>query len=312
MNRERPLFRHAVNALSPTLLILLLLTGGVLNCRAGEGGKSLAVGRIDSMPVRAEMALRPLAAHLATQLGDLGFEGGKTVVAEGIPSMTGHLEEGTVDIIIASPYPTMRFLQGRSARPLLMASRHGLSEYRSYLFVRKESGIGSLEDLKGKTISFISPDSTAGYLLPLLSLREAGLEPARLEAADAPVPPGKTGYVFAGEEVNISPWVFYGKTDAGVFPSTLWERQMVNPEAYRREFVVIDKSASVPWIFASAREGLDAGETERIREELLRMHETDAGERVLRAYGVDRFMSIPEGTVETLEALLKRFEERGE
>lgn len=264
------------------------------------------------MPVRAEMRLRPLAAHLANQLEDIGFDNGKVVAAEGIPSMTGHLNDGTVDIVISSPYPMMRFRLEQSVRPLLMASRHGLSEYMSYLFVRKESGIRSLGDLKGKTTAFSAPHSTAGYLLPLLSLREAGLEPVRLESADAPVPPGKTGYVFAAEEVNISPWVFYGKADAGVFPSTLWEEQRVNPEAYRREFVVIHKSVSVPWIFASVREGLDDGAVEEIREEMLKMHETDAGEKVLRACGIDRFMSIPKGTLETLEALLTGFEERAE
>ena len=160
MNRNRTFFRQAVDSLFPCFLALLLLAGSAGSSRAGEGGKSLAVGRIDSMPVRAEMLLRPLAAHLASRLGDLGFDGGKSVVAEGIPSMTWHLEEGTVDIVIASSYPTMRFRLGKSARPLLMASRHGLSEYRSYLFVRKESGIRSLEDLKGKTTAFSSPDST--------------------------------------------------------------------------------------------------------------------------------------------------------
>jgi phosphonate transport system substrate-binding protein len=312
MNRNKSFSMRVIGTLFPFFLAALLLTGGAFSCRAGETGKSITIGRIDSMPVRAEMLLRPLAAHLASQLEDFGFDGGRSVVAEGIPSMTGHLNRGTVDVVISSPYPMMRFRREQSARPLLMASRHGLSEYRSYLFVRKESGIHTLGDLKGKTIAFSSPDSTAGYLLPLLSLREAGLDPVRLESTDAPVPRGKTGYVFAEEEVNISAWVFYGRADAGVFPSTLWEEQMVNPEAYRREFVVIHKSASVPWLFASVREGLDDGEVEEIREGLLNMHKTGAGERALRAYGIDRFMGIPEGALESLEALPAGIEERAE
>lgn len=49
--------------------------------------------------------------------------------------------------------------------------------YYSVLFVRSDSPYKTLEELKGHSLAFGDPDSTSGYLVPLVSLRKAGIEP---------------------------------------------------------------------------------------------------------------------------------------
>ena len=49
--------------------------------------------------------------------------------------------------------------------------------YFSVISVRKGSGITSLQDLKGKTFSFVDPASTSGFLIPSSELLNAGLDP---------------------------------------------------------------------------------------------------------------------------------------
>src|SRR5690606_24277593 len=49
----------------------------------------------------------------------------------------------------------------------------GSSGYYSIMVARKDSGITSLEDIKGKKLGFADPDSTSGYLVPLVTLPEA-------------------------------------------------------------------------------------------------------------------------------------------
>ena len=45
--------------------------------------------------------------------------------------------------------------------------------YYSVGFARKDSGITSLEDMKGKTFGFGDPNSTSGYLIPSIEIPEA-------------------------------------------------------------------------------------------------------------------------------------------
>ncbi|MCR9256185.1 MAG: phosphonate ABC transporter substrate-binding protein [Alphaproteobacteria bacterium] len=49
----------------------------------------------------------------------------------------------------------------------------GDTGYYSVMVARKDSGIGSLEDMKGKSLGFADPNSTSGYLIPSIELTEA-------------------------------------------------------------------------------------------------------------------------------------------
>lgn len=50
--------------------------------------------------------------------------------------------------------------------------------YYSVLFVKSGSPYKSLQDLKGKTVAFADPNSTSGYLVPLVSLKKEGINPS--------------------------------------------------------------------------------------------------------------------------------------
>ncbi len=60
--------------------------------------------------------------------------------------------------------------------PLFVAreSDGGIS-YISVMVVRADSGITSLEDLRGKSLAWADPNSTSGYLVPRSELRAAGI-----------------------------------------------------------------------------------------------------------------------------------------
>lgn len=49
--------------------------------------------------------------------------------------------------------------------------------YHSILIVKSDSPYMKLDDLKGKTLAWADANSTSGYLIPLVSLRSAGIEP---------------------------------------------------------------------------------------------------------------------------------------
>jgi phosphonate transport system substrate-binding protein len=66
---------------------------------------------------------------------------------------------------------------------LVLAEKYGFrvigriaDEYRSVIFVNKDSAIGSLSDLKGHTVSFAGKNILAGAIMPMLYLYHQGLD----------------------------------------------------------------------------------------------------------------------------------------
>ena len=55
----------------------------------------------------------------------------------------------------------------------------GTIGYYSVAFVRADSPYKNLDDLKGKTFAWVEPNSSSGYLFPLVSFRKMGLDPEK-------------------------------------------------------------------------------------------------------------------------------------
>lgn len=59
----------------------------------------------------------------------------------------------------------------------LVSVRFGSAVYNGQIFVREDSGIGSVSDLAGKTICRPDPLSTSGWIIPSITLKAAGIDP---------------------------------------------------------------------------------------------------------------------------------------
>ena len=85
------------------------------------------------------------------------------------------LRSRTADM--AFVHPAGYVFASREAKAQIVAVDvwHGKTSYTSRVFVRKDSGIRALEDLRGKTIAFVDPGSTSGYVYPMVMLMKKGL-----------------------------------------------------------------------------------------------------------------------------------------
>lgn len=87
----------------------------------------------------------------------------------------------------------------------LVTSRYGSTYYTGQIIVRADSGITSLQDLKGKVMCWVDPNSTSGYIIPSIMLRANGIDPDNDFS--------KT--VEAGSHNNVVIAVYNGDCDAG-------------------------------------------------------------------------------------------------
>ena len=83
---------------------------------------------------------------------------------------------GTIDMawLGASGYAKTYLSDPEAVEPVLVkVNVDGGYGYYSVGFARKDSGIASLEDMKGKTFGFGDPNSTSGYLIPSIEIPTA-------------------------------------------------------------------------------------------------------------------------------------------
>lgn len=94
---------------------------------------------------------------------------------------------GTLDMawLGASAYAAVYVEDPEAVEPVLVKTNlDGSFTYHSIGFARADSGITSLDDMQGKTFAFADPNSTSGYLIPLVELPAAGysMEPGEFFA----------------------------------------------------------------------------------------------------------------------------------
>jgi len=80
---------------------------------------------------------------------------------------------GTLDIagLGASGYAAIYLQDPKAVEPFLTTVQtDGSTGYYSFALARKDSGIATLADAKGKTLGYADPDSTSGYLIPLTQM----------------------------------------------------------------------------------------------------------------------------------------------
>mgnify|MGYP000713254061 CR=1 FL=1 len=119
---------------------------------------------------------------------------------------------GTIDMawLGASGYAKTYLSDPEAVDPVLVkVNNDGGYGYYSVGFARKDSGITSLEDMKGKVFGFGDPNSTSGYLIPSIEIPQA--TGASMESGDYF---GEVKFTGGHEQTIVA--VYNGDIDGGV------------------------------------------------------------------------------------------------
>lgn len=254
----------------------------------GTAAHPFRLGVINEMPDKPDHALRQyrrLHAYLARELAARGLPIGRLVIARNIEEMANRVANDEVDALLEGVMPSLT-IQRRTAKlePRLLLWRKGQREYHSVFFTRRDSGIGSLADLEGRTLAFEAPRSTSAYFVPRAALLAERMVVAPAEAIAAP--PAAVRYLFAGSELNQAYWVHRGRADAGVFNDGDWERV---PETIRGDMAIIHRTRPVLRWLASFRRSLDPAVRDAVIAALLDADRDELGRQALAdAAGIRR------------------------
>lgn len=161
----------------------------------------------------------------------------------------------------------------------------GTSTYHGLLFVRKDSGITGVEDMKGKRFAFVDKATTAGWLLPLYYFKTQGV--------DDPSTWLKETY-FAGTHEGAINDVLEQKADIGAAKNTIFSLLASADPRISEELSILAKSPDVPENALFVRAGFDESLKNDLRIALLSMDQDEAGREALRSFGAARFIDTDE------------------
>jgi phosphonate transport system substrate-binding protein len=117
----------------------------------------------------------PLALHLEKRLG-------RKVILNTVDTWEGlakSLAAGETDIALMGPWGYVLANHEAGAQAVSTILYEGKPEYFAIMVTHPQSGIRSIDDLKGRSFAFGDKGSTSGYLIPLHELQKRGIEPEK-------------------------------------------------------------------------------------------------------------------------------------
>ena len=259
------------------LLALVLLVGGSASLAAQPTSLHLVL-----TPSQKPTDLLAAGEEFGRLLGRLVGMPVKVTVASDYAAVVEALRNRTADL--AFTHPGGYVLASREAKATIVAKNlwHGKSTFTSRIFVRKDGGVRQLEELRGKTIAFVDPTSSSGYIYPMALLIQRGLVKNRDPKSFF------RDVVFAGGHDAAMRALVNGHVDA-IASFDLAREQYLKDPAQRERIVFVAETEPIPEAGIAARDGLDPGTLARVRAALLSIRGPAHADLLKRLYDIDGF-----------------------
>lgn len=182
------------------------------------------------------------------------------------------LANGTIDLAFLSSTSAARYAAGGIGEVLLAVSQEGATTYRSYWVGRAESGYESIGELRGKPVSFASPTSTSGYIIPAHDLKKRGLLEPGMQLADVF---GRGNVQFGTGYVSAIERVLNGRAEAAAVSDYVMDEDKHLTAEQKAQLRIIQDQGPVPTHVVFVREGLPEKPLGSLAEGLKTLHEDD-------------------------------------
>ena len=181
----------------------LVIVSVITAARPGAARAEIKLGILPRLgAVELYTMFSPLAEYLTKEAG----EKVTIVIPKDFLSFKAGVTSGHLDLGFANSLIYVQLKKDVSIEPLALSSEPKAgNKFRGIIIVRRDSGIETIRDLKGKKLSFVDRDSGAGYIFQMLLLSKSGMDISK----------DFTTLPFAKKHDNVTMAVFNGAADAG-------------------------------------------------------------------------------------------------
>ncbi len=219
------------------------------------------------------------------------------IIPNGFNKMQDAISQQEVDFFYVNSYVFYKMKQLGKALPLVqMKNISGQVFSHSKFFVRGDSNINSLNELKGKTIGFVSPLGAGGYLAPRAYLHTLGIRA-----------PGEIEMTFTKNLSSSLHQVLLGRIDVGTMCGVNFK--LMSLKINTGDLKIIGQSDPYPENVIGVRSDLDSGLIVKLIEVLVNMNNNSNGSKVLstmRNMKIQEFVPYDEKIEEQIEMLMRQ------
>ncbi|MFI5180382.1 MAG: phosphate/phosphite/phosphonate ABC transporter substrate-binding protein [Thermoanaerobaculia bacterium] len=171
-------------------------------------------------------------------------------------------------------------------------------EFRGILIVRKDAGIETVDDLRGKIVSFPAPTALAATMMPLWFLHSKGLDVNRgIER------------LFSGSQESSIMNVYLGRSAAAATWPVPWKTFAEGNPAIAKELVVRWETPSLVNNGLVVRDDVPRKVADELGALLFSLHKHEEGRMLLSAIPLSRFEPATEATYQPVRDFLKTYRE---
>ena len=233
----------------------------------------------------------PLAEYLSTELGR------KVILqsARNFDSFWQGVEQRRYDLVHFNQYHYLRAKKDFGYEVIAKNEENHRSTMSGALFIRQDSGVKTLSDLRGKKIIFGGGrDAMQSYITPSYLLQQAGLN--------------KDAYVttFAESPMNALFATYFQQALAAGSADVNLELPMVKSRIDTAQFKILAKSeplAHLPW---AVKHELDATLKARLKILLIHLNESSQGRNVLQRASLTAIVSTEDSDYDPHRRIIKQ------
>ena len=275
-------------ALKSLMATALLCLGGLVHAEQ--------VFRMTAIPDESPTELARKAAPLVKYLeGKLGMKVEFTPVTD-YAAAVEVLVNKKVDMAWFGGFTFVQANNRSGGKVVPLVQREEDEKFRS-VFITGEPGIKSLADLKGKSLSFGSPSSTSGHLMPRSFLLQASVDPDKDIKRVA----------FSGAHDATIAAVAAGKVDAGALNISVWDK-FVNEKKVDTDKVKVFYTTPTYYDYNwTVHADMPADMKQKLTQAFLDLNKnTPEGKEILELQRATRFVPTKADNYKNIEAAAKQ------
>lgn len=262
-------------------LLFVVSAPGFLCLSSSEAAqeKSITIGLLPEMNVfKQKQRFEPLAAYLSEHMGVTV----RLTILSRYGNIIERMREEDIDGAFFGSFTGALAISQLGVVPLARpVNMDGTSTYSGHIFVRKDSHIESVADMKGKTLALVERATTAGYVFPLAWLKQQGIADIDTYFSD---------HFFAGSHDAAIDAVLNKEADVGAAKNTIYERMRQEHPRIDNELIILASSPRVPSNGLCVRADLSDEYKKQLKNLLLNLHKEAKGLNVLQQLGAKGFV----------------------
>ena len=242
-------------------------------------------------PKRLFEVYQPMVDYINERLADseLRLEASRDYAAYDKKLFSGHFH-----FSLPNPYQTVVSTQ-KGYR--IFGKMGDDDHFKGIILVRKDSNIKTVDDLKGKTVSYPAPTALAATMMPQWYLNTHGID-INKDIANS----------YVGSQESSIMNVFLGKSAAAATWPPPWRAFIKERPEIAKEVMIKWETASLPNNGLVVRKDVSEDLVDTISALIFNLHTHAKGKKILEAMELSRYEEADDRSYDTVKVFLEKFE----